>query len=80
MNKIARVNETIGRHRWTICALVFFATTINYVDRNVLGLLKSTLSDAGVFGTDKAAQEVNYSTVVICFQLAYAVGMCWRAA
>ncbi len=75
MNKIARVNETIGRHRWTICALVFFATTINYVDRNVLGLLKSTLSDAGVFGTDRAAQEVNYSTVVICFQLAYAVGM-----
>jgi MFS transporter, ACS family, hexuronate transporter len=75
MNKLARVNDTIGRHRWTICALVFFATTINYVDRNVLGLLKSTLGDAGVFGASKAEQEVNYSTVVICFQLAYAVGM-----
>lgn len=69
------VNETIGRHRWTICALVFAATTINYLDRNVLGLLKPVLSAAGVFGTDKAGQELNYSTVVICFQIAYALGM-----
>jgi ACS family hexuronate transporter-like MFS transporter len=68
-------NETIGRHRWTICALIFAATTINYLDRNVLGLLKPVLSAAGVFGTDKADQELNYSTVVICFQIAYAVGM-----
>jgi len=69
------VNEQIGRYRWTICALVFFATTINYLDRNVLGLLKPTLSDDGVFGPDKASQELNYSTVVICFQFAYAIGM-----
>jgi ACS family hexuronate transporter-like MFS transporter len=70
-----QVNAQIGRYRWTICALVFFATTINYLDRNVLGLLKETLSSHGVFGTDKAGQELNYSTVVICFQLAYAIGM-----
>ncbi len=69
------VNERIGRHRWTICALVFAATTINYLDRNVLGLLKPVLSAAGVFGADKAQQELNYSTVVICFQIAYAAGM-----
>ncbi len=69
------VNETIGRHRWTICALIFAATTINYLDRNVLGLLKPVLSAGGVFGADKADQELNYSTVVICFQIAYAVGM-----
>lgn len=69
------VNEKIGRHRWTICGLVFAATTINYLDRNVLGLLKPILSDSGVFGADKAIQELNYSTVVICFQIAYAVGM-----
>jgi len=68
------VNESIGRHRWTICALVFAATTINYLDRNVIGLLKTTLSDAGVFG-DEMHQELNYSRVVICFQVAYAVGM-----
>jgi len=75
MNKFTEINEKIGRYRWTICALVFFATTINYLDRNVLGLLKQTLSDSGVFGSDKAGQELNYSTVVICFQVAYAVGM-----
>ncbi|QYM77800.1 MFS transporter [Horticoccus luteus] len=69
------LSEQIGRYRWTICGLVFFATTINYLDRNVLGLLKQTLSEHGVFGPDKAAQELNYSTVVICFQIAYAVGM-----
>jgi len=72
---LAAVNETLGRHRWTICGLIFAATTINYLDRNVLGLLKPLLSDAGVFGADKAIQELNYSTVVICFQVAYAVGM-----
>jgi ACS family hexuronate transporter-like MFS transporter len=71
----ATINQTIGRHRWTICALIFAATTINYLDRNVLGLLKPVLSNAGVFGADKAAQELNYSHVVICFQIAYAVGM-----
>ena len=72
---LSTVNETIGRHRWTICGLVFAATTINYLDRNVLGLLKPVLSAAGVFGADKADQELNYSTVVICFQIAYALGM-----
>jgi ACS family hexuronate transporter-like MFS transporter len=71
----ASVNEQIGRHRWTICALIFAATTINYLDRNVLGLLKPVLSEVGVFGPDKAVQELNYSRVVICFQIAYAVGM-----
>jgi ACS family hexuronate transporter-like MFS transporter len=75
MKTIASINDQIGRYRWTICALVFFATTINYVDRNVLGLLKPMLSGEGVFGADKAAQELNYSTVVICFQIAYAIGM-----
>jgi MFS transporter, ACS family, hexuronate transporter len=69
------VNEQIGRYRWTICALVFAATTVNYLDRMVLGLLKETLSNDGVFGAGKADQEINYSTVVICFQVAYALGM-----
>lgn len=75
MSKFNQINEQIGRYRWTICALVFFATTINYLDRNVLGLLKQTLSDDGVFGLDKASQELNYSRVVISFQVAYAIGM-----
>src|SRR6478736_416045 len=69
------VNEKIGRHRWTICGLVFAATTINYLDRQVLGLLKQSLSDGGVFGSDPALQELAYSRVVMCFQIAYAAGM-----
>ncbi|HEY0862980.1 MAG TPA: MFS transporter [Lacunisphaera sp.] len=75
MSKLNEINEQVGKYRWTICSLVFFATTVNYLDRNVLGLLKPVLSADGVFGADKAAQELNYSTVVICFQLAYAIGM-----
>ena len=55
--------------------MVFAATTVNYLDRNVLGLLKPVLSADGVFGALKADQELNYSTVVICFQIAYALGM-----
>ena len=75
MNKLNRLNEQVGRYRWTICALVFFATTTNYLDRNVLGLLKDTLSAHGIFGPDKGGQELNYSMVVICFQVTYAIGM-----
>jgi len=36
---------TIGRYRWVICALLFAATTINYVDRSVLAVLSPTLKD-----------------------------------
>ncbi len=75
MSKLNEINEQVGKYRWTICALVFFATTINYLDRNVLGLLKDTLAAQGVFGLEKADQELNYSNVVICFTIAYAVGM-----
>ncbi len=75
MSKLNEINAQITRYRWTICGLIFFATTINYLDRNVLGLLKPVLTKEGVFGTDKAAIEDNYANVVIAFQLAYAIGM-----
>lgn len=75
MSKFTQINEEIGKYRWTICSLVFFATTVNYLDRTVLGLLKPMLAADGVFGTGKAEQELNYANVVICFQLAYAIGM-----
>jgi len=68
-------NSKMTNYRWTICALVFFATTVNYLDRNVLGLLKTTLSDIGMFGDDKANQELYYSYVIMSFQVAYALGM-----
>lgn len=58
----------IGRYRWLICALVFFATTINYIDRAVLGVLAPTLrSEIG--WTD---QEYGY--ISASFTLAYAIG------
>lgn len=69
------LSQKMTSYRWTICALVFFATTINYLDRNVLGLLKTTLSDIGMFGEDKANQELYYSYVIMSFQISYALGM-----
>lgn len=59
-----------GRVRWVICALLFFATTINYVDRQIIGILKPTL--VAEFGwTD----ERTYAAIVFSFQLAYAIGL-----
>ena len=69
MNRINEINEKIGRHRWSICALIFFATTINYLDRNVLGLLKTSLEG------EMSWSEKDYSHVVMAFQLSYALGL-----
>jgi ACS family hexuronate transporter-like MFS transporter len=57
-----------GWFRWGICALLFFATTLNYVDRQVIGILKPTL--AGELGWN----EIDYSNIVFAFQIAYAFG------
>ncbi len=67
--------NSIGKYRWRICALVFFATTINYLDRQVLSLLKPYLEAAGLFGDDPARYESIYANIVISFQVAYAAGM-----
>lgn len=64
------MNETkIGHYRWTICALVFFATTINYLDRSVISLLKPSLEK------QFAWTEQDYAHIVIAFQVAYALGL-----
>lgn len=63
------MNKSIGKYRWIICSLVFFATTINYLDRQVLSLLKGTLE------TEFNWSETDYSNIVIAFQLSYAFGM-----
>lgn len=60
--------EKIGRYRWTICALLFFATTINYMDRQVLGILAPTLQK------DMGWTEAQYGAIVSWFTLAYALG------
>ena len=60
--------SAVGRYRWVICALLFFAALVNYMDRQVLGLLKPALSEQFGFG------EEAYGNIVVAFQAAYAVG------
>ncbi len=64
------MNETkIGHYRWRVIALLFFATTINYIDRQVLGMLKPIISD------DIHITEADYGYIVSAFQAAYAIGL-----
>lgn len=64
----------IGSVRWTICAMLFAATSINYMDRQVLSLLKPTLmhsmAEHGIGMT-----EVGYGYIMAAFQVAYAAGL-----
>ena len=64
----ATATNALGTYRWVICGLLFFACTVNYMDRQVLGLLKPAL-------TEKFAwKETDYSRMAIFFQAAYAAG------
>jgi ACS family hexuronate transporter-like MFS transporter len=64
----ATVRERLLGYRWTICALLFFATTINYMDRQVLGIL------APVLQRDIGWSETQYGDIVSWFSLAYGFG------
>lgn len=64
----AGVPERTGRYRWAIIALFFFATTVNYVDRTMLGLLAPTLEKELNWNED------DYGNIVTAFQAAYALG------
>src|SRR5215467_14162818 len=55
--------------RWTVCALLFFATTINYVDRQVLSILAKTLE------TQIGWDSIQYGYITAAFQAAYAIGL-----
>ena len=59
----------VGRWRWVICALLFFCTTINYIDRQVLGILAPDLQK------EIGWSELDYGRIVIAFQVSYAVMM-----
>ena len=59
----------IGRYRWAICALLFFVITINYVDRQVLGVLKPVIEQ------DLGWSEVDYGNIVSAFQVSYGIGL-----
>jgi ACS family hexuronate transporter-like MFS transporter len=61
--------ESVGHFRWSVCALLFFAATVNYVDRQVIGILKPTLQDFYQWS------EIDYSNIVFAFTAAYAIGL-----
>ena len=63
------VGAAVGRFRWVVCGLLFLAATVNYIDRQVLGILKPTLQ--AEFGWS----EIDYADIVFSFQLAYAIGL-----
>ena len=61
--------SSIGKYRWTICSLLFFATTINYLDRQVLSLLAPDLSK--IFGWTNS----DYANITAVFQFVYAISL-----
>jgi ACS family hexuronate transporter-like MFS transporter len=64
------MNQTkIGGYRWVICSLLFFATTINYLDRAVISLLKSNLT------VEFKWNDGDYANIEIAFKIAYAIGL-----
>src|SRR5438045_8306924 len=65
------IGSAVGRYRWVICALLFFATTINYIDRQVLGILATDESFKRTIGWN----EAQYGYVNTAFQAAYALGL-----
>ncbi len=69
MSTIGKINEKMTQYRWTICTLLFFATTINYLDRQVLSLLQPILAEE-FHWTDS-----DYGTITAIFSLAYAISM-----
>jgi MFS transporter, ACS family, hexuronate transporter len=68
LDSSTQAKEKIGYYRWLICALIFFATTINYVDRAVLGVLAPTLR------TEIGWTDQEYGYISAAFTLAYAIG------
>jgi ACS family hexuronate transporter-like MFS transporter len=67
--QVETTGQRIGRYRWVICGLLFFATTVNYVDRQVLGLLAKDLK------VEIGWTEVDYGNIVAAFNAAYAFGL-----
>jgi MFS transporter, ACS family, hexuronate transporter len=59
----------IARYRWRVCAMLLAATTINYIDRQVLGVLAPFLQ------TEIGWNEIEYGYIVTAFQAAYAIGL-----
>lgn len=69
MSTISNVNQKMTQYRWVICAMLFFATTVNYLDRQVLSLLQPMLEEE-FHWTDN-----DYGTITAVFSLFYAISM-----
>ena len=65
---VARASDRASRYRWLICGLLFAATAINYVDRQMIGVLKPVLQ------AELGWRESDYANIVFWFQCAYALG------
>lgn len=63
------MQQAIGKYRWTICGLLFFATTINYLDRQVLSLLEPYLAEKWNW------TNTDYANITAVFQFGYALSM-----
>ncbi|MGF7140588.1 MFS transporter [Roseimarinus sediminis] len=61
--------QRIGKYRWRIVVLLFFAATINYIDRQVLGILAPELQETFNWS------ESDYGFIIMAFQMAYAIGL-----
>ena len=66
---VTPAQSVVGRYRWTICALLFFATTINYLDRQVLSLLAPVLTEQFNWS------NTDYANITATFQFVYAISM-----
>ncbi|WP_109483979.1 MFS transporter [Paraburkholderia sp. C35] len=66
---VVGVVRVASRFRWTVCALLFFATVINYMDRQILGLLAPLLQH------EIGWTQVQYGRIVIAFSAFYAIGL-----
>ena len=75
MNDVSQTTATptlgakVGRYRWRVCAMLLAATTINYIDRQVFGVLAPFLQDRIGW------TEIEYGHIVTAFQAAYAIGL-----
>jgi ACS family hexuronate transporter-like MFS transporter len=66
---IAKIHYFVGRFRWVICTVLLLGVMKNYMDRQVIGVLKTTLQH------DLGWSEIDYGNLVFAFQAAYAVGI-----
>lgn len=69
MGTIALIARPVGRYRWGICALLFAVITVNYIDRQIIGVLKPVIEE------DMGWSEVDYGNIVTAFQASYGIGL-----